>query len=65
VARHRILDPNGWHNVVHLATGALGLLAFAGGASAARAQRSASARSTSQVRWGDDRPGAPKKVTLR
>jgi uncharacterized protein (UPF0333 family) len=32
-----ILDVNGWHNVVHLATGALGLLAFAGGAYAARA----------------------------
>ena len=27
-----ILDVNGWHNVVHLATGALGLLAFAAGA---------------------------------
>jgi hypothetical protein len=32
-----ILDVNGWHNVVHIATGALGLLAFAGGAYAARA----------------------------
>ena len=32
-----ILDVNGWHNVVHLATGALGLLAFAAGAYAARA----------------------------
>ena len=31
-----ILDVNGWHNVVHIATGALGLLAFAGGAYAAR-----------------------------
>ncbi len=27
---------NGWHNVVHIATGALGLLAFAAGAYAAR-----------------------------
>src|SRR4051794_10404822 len=26
-----ILDVNGWHNVVHIATGALGLLAFSGG----------------------------------
>jgi hypothetical protein len=32
-----ILDVNGWHNVVHIATGALGLLAFAAGANAARA----------------------------
>ncbi len=32
-----ILDVNGWHNVVHIATGALGLLAFLGGAYAARA----------------------------
>ncbi len=31
-----ILSVNGWHNVVHIATGALGLLAFAGGAYAAR-----------------------------
>ena len=31
-----ILDVNGWHNVVHIATGGLGLLAFAGGAYAAR-----------------------------
>ena len=31
-----ILDVNGWHNVVHIATGALGLLAFASGAYAAR-----------------------------
>ena len=31
-----ILDVNGWHNVVHILTGALGLLAFAGGAYAAR-----------------------------
>jgi hypothetical protein len=31
-----ILDVNGWHNVVHIATGALGLLAFAAGAYAAR-----------------------------
>lgn len=31
-----ILDVNGWHNVVHIGTGALGLLAFAGGARAAR-----------------------------
>jgi len=31
-----ILDVNGWHNVVHIASGALGLLAFAGGAYAAR-----------------------------
>jgi hypothetical protein len=27
-----ILDVNGWHNVVHLATGALGLLAYIAGA---------------------------------
>jgi hypothetical protein len=26
-----ILDVNGWHNVVHIATGVLGLLAFSGG----------------------------------
>lgn len=32
-----ILDVNGWHNVVHIATGALGLAAFAGGAYAAGA----------------------------
>src|SRR5687767_4474737 len=32
-----ILDVNGWHNLVHIATGALGLLAFAAGAYAARA----------------------------
>jgi hypothetical protein len=31
-----ILDVNGWHNVVHIATGALGLIAFAAGAYAAR-----------------------------
>ena len=31
-----ILDVNGWHNVVHIATGVLGLLAFAAGAHAAR-----------------------------
>src|SRR6185312_7485999 len=31
-----ILDVNGWHNLVHIATGAFGLLAFAAGASAAR-----------------------------
>ena len=31
-----ILDVNGWHNVVHIATGALGLLAFFAGAYAAR-----------------------------
>src|SRR5919197_413078 len=31
-----ILDVNGWHNVVHIATGALGLIAFATGAYAAR-----------------------------
>jgi len=31
-----ILDVNGWHNVVHIATGALGLVAFAAGAYAAR-----------------------------
>jgi hypothetical protein len=31
-----ILDVNGWHNLVHLVTGALGLLAFAAGAYAAR-----------------------------
>ena len=26
-----ILDVNGWHNIVHIATGALGLLALSGG----------------------------------
>jgi len=31
-----MLDVNGWHNVVHIATGALGLVAFASGVSAAR-----------------------------
>jgi Domain of unknown function (DUF4383) len=31
-----ILDVNGWHNVVHIATGLLGLLAFASGAAASR-----------------------------
>jgi len=31
-----VLDVNGWHNVVHIATGALGLVAFASGVSAAR-----------------------------
>jgi hypothetical protein len=31
-----ILDVNGWHNVVHLATGLLGLAAFAAGAAACR-----------------------------
>jgi hypothetical protein len=31
-----ILDVNGWHNVVHILTGALGLLAFGAGAYAAR-----------------------------
>ena len=31
-----ILDVNGWHNVVHILTGALGLAAFAAGAYAAR-----------------------------
>jgi Domain of unknown function (DUF4383) len=32
-----ILDVNGWHNVVHIATGALGLVAFAAGAASSRA----------------------------
>src|SRR3954449_8398619 len=32
-----ILDVNGWHNVVHIVTGLLGLAAFAAGAYAARA----------------------------
>ena len=32
-----ILDVNGWHNVVHIASGALGLVAFAAGAYASRA----------------------------
>ena len=32
-----LLDVNGWHNVVHLATGLLGLLAFAAGLAASRA----------------------------
>lgn len=31
-----ILDVNAWHNLVHIASGALGLLAFAAGARAAR-----------------------------
>jgi Domain of unknown function (DUF4383) len=31
-----ILDVNGWHNVVHILTGALGLLAFSAGAYVAR-----------------------------
>jgi uncharacterized protein DUF4383 len=31
-----VLDVNGWHNVVHILTGALGLLAFGAGAYAAR-----------------------------
>jgi hypothetical protein len=31
-----ILDVNGWHNVVHIATGALGLAAYRAGASASR-----------------------------
>jgi Domain of unknown function (DUF4383) len=31
-----ILDVNGWHNVVHILTGALGLLAYAAGAYASR-----------------------------
>jgi hypothetical protein len=31
-----ILDVNAWHNIVHIATGALGLLAFAGGYDYAR-----------------------------
>ena len=32
-----ILNVNGWHNVVHIVTGVLGLAAFAAGAYAARA----------------------------
>jgi hypothetical protein len=31
-----ILDVNGWHNVVHILTGALGLLAFSAGVYASR-----------------------------
>ena len=31
-----VLDVNGWHNVVHILTGVLGLLAFRAGAYAAR-----------------------------
>ena len=31
-----ILDVNGWHNVFHIATGVLGLLAFGAGSHAAR-----------------------------
>jgi hypothetical protein len=31
-----ILDVNGWHNVVHIATGAVGLAAFGAGAAASR-----------------------------
>ena len=32
-----LLDVNGWHNVVHIATGGLALVAFAAGAYASRA----------------------------
>jgi hypothetical protein len=32
-----VLDVNGWHNVVHIATGLLGLVAFAAGGAASRA----------------------------
>ena len=31
-----ILDVNGWHNLVHIATGLLGLLAYGAGAAASR-----------------------------
>jgi hypothetical protein len=31
-----ILDVNGWHNVVHIASGAVGLLAYSAGANASR-----------------------------
>jgi hypothetical protein len=31
-----VLDVNGWHNVVHIVTGVLGLVAFSAGAHAAR-----------------------------
>jgi len=31
-----LLDVNAWHNIVHIATGALGLLAFAAGARVSR-----------------------------
>lgn len=31
-----ILDVNGWHNVVHIATGLLGLVAYSAGAAASR-----------------------------
>jgi hypothetical protein len=31
-----LLDVNGWHNLVHIATGALGLLAYSAGAYASR-----------------------------
>jgi hypothetical protein len=31
-----VLDVNGWHNIVHILTGVLGLLAFGAGAQAAR-----------------------------
>jgi hypothetical protein len=31
-----VLDVNGWHNLVHILTGVLGLLAFGAGAHAAR-----------------------------
>ena len=31
-----ILDVNGWHNIIHILTGVLGLLAFAAGANASR-----------------------------
>jgi hypothetical protein len=31
-----VLDVNGWHNLVHIATGVLGLVAFAAGVAASR-----------------------------
>ena len=48
-----ILDVNGWHNLVHIATGALGLVAFAAGAYAARAYALGLGSSTSSSRPGD------------
>ncbi len=42
-----ILDVNGWHNVVHIVAGALGLLAFAAGTYAARTYALGLAPSTS------------------
>jgi hypothetical protein len=44
-----ILDVNGWHNVVHIVTGALGLVAYSAGAYAGLAAGAASPRPTEDV----------------